>query len=138
MKRRGDWHSKLNSFIDSVKRKPFDWASMNCGEHFAFGAVEAMTGEDIGSNYRGRYKTAAGAVKVMKNDGFANLGDLVASHIPEIHVSRAKLGDLVAIPDDSPFGFTLGIVNGESAFVLGEKCMGIVPISQATRAFAVG
>lgn len=138
MKRRGDWHSRLNAFIDEVKRKPFDWQTHNCGEHFAFGAVEAMTGEDIGATYRGRYQGAAGAVRVMKNDGFDDLGDLLASHLPEKHVSRARLGDLVAIPDDSPFGFTLGIVNGESVLVLGETSMGVVPITKATRAFAVG
>lgn len=138
IKRRGDWHSRLNAFIDSVKRQPFDWATNNCGEHFAFGAVKAMTDADIGAHYRGRYTTATGAVRVMRKDGFDNLGDLVASHLPEIHPSRARLGDLVAIPEDSPFGFTLGVVNGESVLVLCERAMGIVPISQATRAFAVG
>jgi hypothetical protein len=138
IQRRGDWHSRLNAFVDGVKRMPFDWATNNCGEHFAFGAVKTMTDVDIGSHYRGRYTTAAGAVRVMRKDGFDNLGDLVASHLPEIHPSRARLGDLAAIPDDSPFGFTLGVVNGETVLMLGEHSMAVVPISQAARTFAVG
>lgn len=138
MRRRGDWHSRLNTFIDGVKRRPFDWATNNCGEHFAAGAVEAMTGEDIATPWRGRYKSAAGAVRMMKNDGFSGLGDMVASVLPEIHPSRAKLGDIAAVPADGPFGTSLGVVNGEVILVLGEKQMGLVPMARATRVFAVG
>jgi hypothetical protein len=138
MKRRGDWHSRLNAFIDSVKRRPFDWATNNCGEHFAAGAVEAMTGVDVAAKWRGRYTSASGAVRVMKNDGFASLGDMVASVLPEIHPSRAKLGDIAAIPANGPFGTSLGIVNGEVILVLGEQSMGVVPSARAERVFAVG
>lgn len=138
IKRRGDWHSRFNTFIDSVKRQPFDWATNNCGEHFVAGAVMAMTGEDIAGPWRGRYASAVGIVRIMKNDGFASLGDMVASVLPEIHPSRAKLGDVAALPDDGPLGHTLGIVNGEIVLVMGEKSMGAVPISRATRVFAVG
>lgn len=136
--RRGDWHSRLNAFVDEVRRQPFDWAQNNCGEHFAFGAVRAMTDEDIGAHYRGRYTTAIGAVRVMRRDGHENLGDLVASHLEETHTSEARLGDLAAIPDDSPFGYTLGIVNGDTVFVMGEDAVGVVPIEMATRVFRVG
>jgi hypothetical protein len=138
MKRRGDWHSRLNTFIDDVKRKPFAWDHHDCFCGWAAAAVLAMTGEDIGAPYRGKYTTARGAASVMKRAGFDNLGDGLASLLPEIHVSRARLGDLVAIPDDSRFGFTLGIVNGEMILVLGEKAMGVVPMTKTMRAFAVG
>jgi hypothetical protein len=138
MKRRGDWHSRLNAFIDGVKRQPFDWATMNCGEHFAAGAVMAMTDVDIAAPWRGRYKTAAGAVRAMKRDGFACLGDMAASVLPEVHPSSARLGDIAAVPADGPFGTSLGVVNGEVILVLGEESMGVVPLARATRVFAVG
>jgi hypothetical protein len=138
MKRRGDWHSRLNTFIDEVKRQPFAWDGHDCFCGWAAGAVLAMTGEDIGAPYRGKYKTAKGAAGVLKRAGFDNLGDGIASLLPEVHVSRARLGDLVIIPADGPFGASIGVVNGEVALVMGEKAMGVVPISKATRAFAVG
>jgi hypothetical protein len=138
MKRRGDWHSRLNAFIDSVKRQPFDWATNNCGEHFAAGAVEAMTGVDVAAKWRGRYTTASGAVRVMKKDGFANLGDMAASILFEVHPSRARLGDIACVPADGPFGMSLGVINGEVILVLGEKHMGLVPLARAMRVFAVG
>lgn len=138
MKRLPDWPRRLHDFLDEVKRKRFEWASNNCGEHFAAGAVLAVTGEDIAAPWRGRYKSAAGALRVMKNAGFMNLGDMVASVLPEIHPSRAKLGDIATVPADGPFGTSLGIINGEVILVLGENGMGVVPMSFATRVFAVG
>lgn len=138
MKRLPDWPKRLHDFVDGVKRQPFEWAGHNCGEHFAAGAVLAMTGEDVAAPWRGRYKSATGAMRVMKNDGFASLGDMAASILPEIHPSRAKMGDIAAVPADGPFGESLGIVNGEMIMVLGERSMGLVPMYRATRVFAVG
>jgi hypothetical protein len=136
--RRGDWHSRLNAFIDGVKRKPFDWTANNCGEHFAAGAVLAMTDEDIAAKWRGRYSTSTAAIRMMKKDGFSSLGDMVASVLPEVHPSQAKLGDIASVPVDGPFGASLGVVNGEVILVLGEQSMGVVPLARAERVFAVG
>ena len=138
MKRFPDWAARLNDFVDGVKRSPFAWAEHDCFCGWAADAVLAMTGEDIAAQWRGRYKTAKGAAGVLKRAGFDNLADGMAAVLPEIHLSQAKLGDIAAIPDDTPFGFTLGIVNGETILVLGEKAMGTVPLFKATRAFAVG
>lgn len=138
MKRLPDWNARLHAFVDSVKRSPFAWASHDCFCGWAADAVEAMTGEDIATAYRSAYSTPKGAVDVMKAAGFATLADLVASHLPEIHLSQAHVGDIAAIEDDSPFGYTLGIVNGEMILVLGERAMGTVPLFSAARAFKVG
>lgn len=138
MTRLPDWPARLHAFVDSVKLRVFEWQAHDCFLGWAADAVLAVTGEDIGAAYRGRYKSAVGAARVMRNDGFEKLADLVASHLPEIHISEASLGDIAAIPDDSPFGFTLGIVNGEVILVLRETGMGVVPLFDATRAFRVG
>lgn len=142
--RRPDWPARLHDFVDAVKRNAFDWVSLNCAEHWAAGAVLAMTDVDIAASYRGRYKTAKGAAQMMKGKGFDNLADMLAAHLPEItgvdgepFVGGASLGDIAAIPKDDAFGFTLGIVNGEMILVLGETGMGMVPLFSATRAFRV-
>ncbi|ORE89738.1 hypothetical protein [Aurantimonas sp. 22II-16-19i] len=138
MQRLCDWPARLHAFIDQVKRSSHRYGTQDCLVGFAFGAVTALTGEDPAALYRGRYDTAKGALRVMREAGHANLADLVASHLPEIHVSRARLGDLAAIPDGSPFGFALGIVNGERLLVMREDGLGTTDFTAATRAFRVG
>lgn len=138
MNRLPDWNARLHAFVDAAKRRPFDWTAHNCGEHWAAGAVEAMTGADLAAPYRDRYASALGAARVVRNEGFETIADLVAAHLPEIHVSAARLGDLAAIPATDAFGYTLGIVNGEMILVLRADGMGLVPLFDATRAFRVG
>lgn len=136
MRRLPDWPARLHAFVDGVKRQPFDYGSHNCAQHWAAGAVKAMTGEDVAKGYR--FKTARGALSAMKRAGFNNIADMAASMLPEIHISQARVGDIAAVPKDDVFGFTLGIVNGEMILVLREDGMGLVPLFDATRAFRVG
>ena len=134
MKRLPDWPKRLHDFVDGVKRQPFDWGTHNCAT-FAAGAVEAMTGERLVKGYR--FKTERGALSAMKRAGFDNLADMAASKLEEIHISQAQLGDIAAIPADTPFGFVLGIVNGEMILALRPDGMGLIPLFDATRAFRV-
>lgn len=136
MKRYPDWPMRLHAFIDGVKRNPFDWASHNCGL-FVAGAIEAMTGENVAKGF-GKAKTVRGLVAQMKRQGFDDLASLAAFMAPEIHISQANIGDVAAIPKDDAFGYTLGVVNGETIAVLGELGLGYVPLLQATRAFRIG
>lgn len=138
MRRLPDWPVRLHDFVDGVKRSPFKWETHDCWLGWAADAAIAIIGVDIGADYRGQYSNAIEAARVMKKAGFSNLADLVASHLPEIHVSQAKIGDIAAIADDTPFGFTLGIINGETILVLGEQCMGVELLSRAARVFQVG
>lgn len=139
LKRRGDWAARLHEHVDAIKNTPFAWSNNNCGKHWAGGAVEAMTGVDVTSKY-GSATTVRGLVAAMRRAGFDNVADLVAAELPEIPegVCQARLGDIAAIPNDDAFGYTLGIVNGETILVLGEASMGHVPLFKATRAFRVG
>lgn len=134
MKRKPDWNARLHAYVDSVKRSPFDWGEHNCAS-FVVGAVEAMTGERLVSGYG--FKTERGALSAMKREGFDNLADMAASKLPEIHISKARIGDVAAIPTDTPFGYALGIVNGEMIMALRPDGMGLAPLLTATRAFRV-
>lgn len=138
MERFPDWAARLSDFIDEIKASPFDW-SADCFCGWAAGAVMAQTGKDIAVEFRGKYKTAKGALRVLKRKGVDNLADGVALYLPRYdHPSQAQVGDIAAIPKDDEFGFTLGIVNGESILVPGELCMGVMPREAATQAFKVG
>lgn len=138
MNRLPDWPARLHAFIDSIKRDRHTYGTLDCVVGFASGAVEALTGNDLAASTRGRYKTARGALGAMKRAGHANTGDLLASYFPEIHVSQASLGDLAAIPDESPFGYAIGLVNGERLLVMREDGLGSVDLFSAKRAYRVG
>jgi len=138
MDRLPDWAARLHDFIDGVKRDPFAWNSHDCVFGWAADAVLAITGEDVAAPYRGKYKSAKGAAGVLKRAGFDDLAEAVASLLPEIHISQARIGDLAAIPTDGPFGWSIGIVNGETILTVGETAMGVSPLLSATRAFRVG
>lgn len=133
-----DWRPRFETAIDAMWRTRFSWGDHDCGPGLAGRMVEAVTGADLAGRYRGRYKTARGAMGVMKRAGFANLGDLVASMLPEIHPSEAKIGDVAAVETDSVFGYALGVVNGERVFVLHPDGVATVDLLTCKRAFRVG
>ena len=121
-----NWRACFVAEIDRLKRTPFAWGSHDCGPGLAGNLVLAITGVDCAAQFRGEYSTAAGALKTMKAAGFDNLADLVASMLP------------AAVPHEGPFGYALGVVNGERIFVLRETGLGTVDLLDAKRAFKVG
>ncbi|WP_407496855.1 DUF6950 family protein [Pseudooceanicola sp. MF1-13] len=135
--RRSDWNARLAAHLSTVDRLPMNWTGSDCLLHLVGRGVEAMTDVDPVAQLRGRYTTARGAVRVMRNEGHATLADAVAAHLPEIHPSRAQAGDIAAIPSDDGFGFALGLVGGSVLHVMAEEGRAVVPRSLMTRAFKV-
>lgn len=140
LQRLPNWRKRFETFIDQVKATPFAWGEFDCGPAFAGRLVEALTGADLAAPYRGRYKTAAGALRVIRNEGFADLAELVDALLPaHEHPSRMRLGDIVAVPVESAFGVALGICNGGGTiFVLREDGIGVLDQADAIRAWRVG
>lgn len=94
-----------------------------------------MTGIDFAAPYRGRYTTTRGGLRVLRRAGFADHLALAAAHLPEIHPSMTREGDLVALP--TPEGLALGVVQGALAYVPGAAGVAIVSTATAQRAFKV-
>lgn len=133
-----DWRTRYSETIDRIRANPFAWGQADCLTGLVLPVVEAVTGSTGGLyRYYGRYKTERGALGVMRRSGFDNLGDLLAAHFPEIHPSRATVGDLAALPTDDSFGHSLGVVNGERVFVMLEQSLGTRSLTDAVRAFRV-
>jgi len=137
MTRKDNWRKEFETVIDDLKAEPFRWGS-DC----LFGLVVPILNaiSDDGPRftaYAGRYKTAKGALGVMRRSGFQNLADLAASELPEIHPSQCRVGDIAAIPTDDDFGFSLGVVNGDRVFVKLEHGLGTRDLMEAKRAFQV-
>ncbi len=134
-----NWRSRFSDEIDRMRRTPFAWGSNDCGPALAGNVVLAITGVDVAGPYRNQYDTLQGGLRIMKRDGFVTLADAAASFLPEHdHPSQARVGDIVAIPMNSSFGFALGAVNGERIFVMMPDGIGTMDLLDATRAFKVG
>lgn len=137
--RRKDWRARFEATVDEIKAKPFEWGTHDCGPNFAGRLVSAITDVDIAAQYAGAYANEEEALAVIHNAGFSTLGEMVASMLPEIHPSQARIGDVAAIAVDRPIGHALGVVNGERIFVLMPSGgIGTVSLLTASMAFKVG
>lgn len=111
-----DWERRLVQAVESVRGKSFSWGTHDCAT-WAFDIRRDLTGgEDIAALWRGRYRTALGAHRVMKRLGWDSLEaagrDLLG--MPLSTVLQAKRGDLVLGGLDPAFGVCVG---ARAAFV---------------------
>jgi hypothetical protein len=113
MKRFADWEDRLSTYLDGLRGKPFAWGKNDCAT-FAAGAVQAMTGEDVIPEVRGRYTTARGSVRTLRKHAAGTLAATVTAKFGE-PVDHAQRGDIV-MHDGS-----LAISFGAFAIAVGEQ-----------------
>lgn len=134
MQRRNDWKPLLRAYLAAQAEAPFAYGSADCGA-FAGGAVEAMTGENPHAKVAGKYKTMAGALRALKRLGHDDHVAYAASLLTEIEPLYAAFGDIAVV--DSPEGPALGVVVGAHIEVRAPGGRGVVPLTDAVRAFRV-
>ena len=130
-----DWQTRLIGYLNAAARCPFKVGTHDCCL-FAAGAVRAMTGSDPAAGYRERYTTLKGGLRVLRKAGFKDHVDMAQTLFSEVHASRAAPGDLAVV--DTPEGAALGVVQGESVYVLGPDRIGLLPIAAARLFLRVG
>jgi hypothetical protein len=134
MGRLNDWQARLGAYLADCRARSFEIGRHDCAL-FAAGAVEAMTGHDPAAEWRGRYTTQRGGLRVLRRAGFRDHIAAVAAQFPEIPVPSALPGDLAVInTDDGP---ALGVMQGAAIYVLGPGGLGLMPRNVAARAFRV-
>jgi len=133
-----DWRARLAAEMDRQRRDAFAWGRHDCAIGFAAGIVEALTGVDLAQDYRGRYRTQAGALRPLRDSGAAGLGDFAATMLPEIHPSRARVGDLGIIAAPGVIGEAFCMFDASGIAVMTEVGHGRRPREDAIRAFMVG
>ena len=118
MNRVANWTTLLAAYIDERRDVPFTWGKADCCL-FAADWVRLATDLDPAADLRGKYDSALGAGRIIKQRG--GLGVMVAcALIPlgfrEVAISLANRGDIIV--RDSGDGDCAGVVLGkESAFV---------------------
>ncbi|UDF29395.1 UNVERIFIED_ORG: hypothetical protein LHK14_18055 [Roseateles sp. XES5] len=136
LKRRDDWRAHLLAYLAEVKATPLNYGGHDCGVGLVARAVEAMTGVDLAAQWRGRYDSARGALRMLRDDGYADLETLGRSMLPAFHPSLGQIGDIALVRDDG-LG-ALGIVQGERIIVMTETGLGSVDLLAAKLIFRVG
>lgn len=132
MKRRPDWRQRLGEYVAAIAKSPFAPGSADCAL-FAADAVKAMTGSDPAADFRGHYTTLKGGFKQLQKAGFTDLADLVATHLTEIPVAMAQVGDIAVLSADGEAA--LGVVQGDRIYVRSMNGLATVPLLSAKRMF---
>lgn len=119
-----DWETRLSAYLADARDRVEAGGDEYCAL-FAAGAVQAVTGDDIAAEYRGRYRYVAD-----------NLQAVIDEHLPERPRALAQRGDL-AWHDGS-----VGVVMGDQAYFVGERegvpALVDVPRSEWVKAWGVG
>lgn len=120
----------LADYIDRVATRRFQWGVNDCLIMVA-GAVELVTGVDHAEGFRGRYRSLAEAKKLI---GTTPL-QFVSDRLEGIEPVRAVDGDVGAVRQGREWAF--GIFMGPHLYVQTENGIGILPRTDAVKAFRV-
>ncbi len=128
-----NWKSRLAAFLTASAAQPYAIGHHDCAL-FAAGAVMAVTGHDPGDAFRGRYRSKTGGLRLVRAAGHTDHIAVFAAALEEIAPSFAAPGDVAVVmhPQDGPL---LGVVQGESIYVLGENGLGHASRALMVRAF---
>ena len=129
------WEGILAEAIEAARDRSFRWGRHDCAT-FAFDLRRTLAGgPDVAALWRGRYRTARGAVRVMRRLGWQSLEaagrDLLGAPLPS--VQQAQRGDLVL----ANTGLGFGICLGARAAGIAPAGLVLVPISACALAWRV-
>lgn len=134
MSRFEDWPQRLAVCIDQHKDKPFAWGTHDCVT-FAAACVEAITGVNKLADIGVTWSTELGAARAIKRLGFDNLGDAVASVLPE--KARGQRGDIVLCQGQDEGYCFLAVLAHDKAVSPSEAGLLHIPKSQIIKAYEV-
>lgn len=137
--RRDDWRGRLAKEMARQQLSAFAWGKTDCAIGFIAGVIEAITGEDVARGYRGKYRSARSALRLLKEAGAESLGDFAAQKLPEIAPHEARVGDIGILETDGPVGQAFCMVDASTLVVMTESDgVGRRPRTDMIRAFRVG
>ncbi|TPM59160.1 hypothetical protein FJ959_09840 [Mesorhizobium sp. B2-2-4] len=130
-----DWDRRLARVTEKHLAMPGVWGVSDClqtdGE-----AVEAVIGANPFAEVAGRYKTEAGAARLLRKRGFANVEEALASLFPKMPRLMARRGDLAVVERNGQL--CAGYICEYGAAVKTETGLTFVPQTEIRSAFRVG
>lgn len=124
--RLSDYRSRVFEVINKHERQPFRYGVNDCA---LFGAdiVEAITGVDPAAQWRGKYRSAAGGLRLMKDAGYKNQAEWLEKHGERVETPFAQFGDIAVLKASTDIaGNALGVVGG--GFIIGMSKNGLVRV----------
>jgi hypothetical protein len=134
MTRLPDWRSRLRAYVEQKARQNFRPGTHDCAM-FVAGGVEAMTGTDPAAEWRGTYRSLKKA-RARLDEAGTDMASIAAAQLPEVEPIFAQEGD-VAVLDGADGHPAFGLVQGAFVYVLTPDGLGLVPLTDARRAFRV-
>ena len=132
MKRLHDWPTQVAQFLLSKRNEPFQWGENDCCL-FAADAIIAMGGEDVAEDVRGRYKTAIGARRIMKNLGANSVVELLVQRLGQPDGMLVR-GAIVAVESDDQ---QVAGVFYQKPWVLTERGLQGMPIESVIKSWSL-
>lgn len=133
------WEARLADTIGSHAAMPFAWGRADCLCLVGDVAV-ALVGEDPMAAFRGRYRTALGAKRLLHRQGYADVAAALAGRFEEIAPAMARRGDCGLVGDDelATVIVTGAEVVGKSAATTGGIGLAVLSRDRMVRAFRIG
>ncbi len=121
MKKREDWVSKLNNFIETNRHRPFERGVFDCAL-FAGLALKEMTDEDFVGKYLKKYRTKKQAFEMLKAEGVKSFVELVENYLGSSKecVNHAGRGDIVVVKYENEFALAVVDLTGRRAVTTGK------------------
>lgn len=133
----------LGAYLHAHEQDKFVWGENDCSL-FAANCVQALTGVDIASDFRGRYTDQTSAFALIKEiTGGTSVAD-AAAYCAEKHgltewkfPLQAQRGDLVVVKNGE--NVIAGVVDSSGKFVaaMGDSTIVRIPLRQIQRAWKV-
>ena len=144
LKRTEHWATReLDSFLKSHAHTTFQYGALDCCL-LAADAIQAMTGVDIASDFRGKYSTELGALKIIKSvTGGTSVLDAVAYCAAKHGLMEwkspllAQRGDLVVIKDGEQQVAGMVHLNGRHAITIGKAGLVRYPLTAVVKSYRV-
>lgn len=131
--RKEGWERLLAEFVEQRLNDTFQYGVRDCCL-FVCDGIEAMTGTDPGSRWRGLYTSEKGARRVLRdNGGVAGLAGLVLG--APVVAALAGRGDVVLI--DTPDGEALALCIGAQIAAQGREGIEFHALASAKSAWKV-
>lgn len=102
------WERLLAEAVEQARSTPFQWGVNDCA-CWAFDLRARITGgEDVAAQWRGRYRTAEGSLRVLRRLGWVDIEAMGRSLLgePLLSVLMAQRGDIVLM--EQGFGICIG------------------------------
>jgi hypothetical protein len=138
-RRYADWPRRWAEFLRAERGAAFAWGARDCCLASCNG-IRAITGLDLAAGmFRGRYRGATGAVRLLKKHGgveaIAERQCAAAGFAEWPRVAQARRGDMVLL--DTPEGPALGLCDGLHGVFASARGVALKPLGACRRAWRV-